>query len=314
MQSLTLQAQDNDFDPLDLGLHPPLAPLKVYSYRSADSPALAALLDCVTAADNPPARLESLLVAQLASCSAATDTPHHADFFFVPARPACLASAGHSAQEVSALYKAAVESLPHFQLTGGRNHVFAFVTSEGPYAFPEWCASLPQSLTSRLHQIANGLVCEANTREFAGRACGRSLLAMRNVTVCRYHYIHNAIFLLPEAKLPFTPPEADLEPLKRPYQHYKDVLVPWPVVMPTDREHSSAELALLLVPQELPELAKLATPSSVCFLADCSSHAANASRLHSMYLPVCSRSSQIATASLFWKPQPACATIYSCSC
>ena len=124
--------------PLDLRLHPPINALRIYSYKPADSLALAALLSCESSVDSPEHRLERQLITAFAVSGAATQDAYQADFFFVPAAPACLSSTGLGDDEVSTLYKRAVESLPHFQVSGGRNHIFAFTTQAGPYAFRDW--------------------------------------------------------------------------------------------------------------------------------------------------------------------------------
>ena len=121
---------------LDLGLHPPIDALRIYSYKPADSPALAALLSCDSSVDSPEHRLERQLITAFAASGATTQDAYQADFFFVPAAPACLSSAGVGDDEVSKLYKRAVESLPHFQVSGGRNHIFAFTTQSWSLRFP----------------------------------------------------------------------------------------------------------------------------------------------------------------------------------
>lgn len=56
----------------------------------------------------------------------------------------------------------------------------------------------------------------------------RVLSVATRVVMRRYHYIHNCIFLSPEDAFPDAPLlSLDQNPLERPFQHYKDVLVPW---------------------------------------------------------------------------------------
>ena len=130
--------------PLDLGLHPPSRPLSIYTYRAADAENLADLLRCEPSDvhSSVQLQLEAMLITGIQTSDASTDNPFAADFFFVPARPACLLNKGYTADEINALYKRAVESLPHFQISGGSDHVFAFTTKSGPDVFQDWCAHL----------------------------------------------------------------------------------------------------------------------------------------------------------------------------
>jgi hypothetical protein len=136
-----LQEALESFGPPDLDLHAPLGPLKVYTYKATDSVALGPLLLCSQALGDPSAALESTLISAFQNSDSATSNPFEAHFFFVPARPACLSASSADAAEVSALYRRAVESLPHYQITGGRDHIFVFTTSAGPWVFHEWCVS-----------------------------------------------------------------------------------------------------------------------------------------------------------------------------
>ena len=127
------------FDPIALGLHPPLGPLRLYVYGERDAPALRTLLDCeASAASSQGVLLEAAVLQRLSASALRTSDAFEADFFVVPARPACLLERGATPAVLNAAYVAVIESLPHFQQSGGRNHVFAFTSAEGPLAFPDW--------------------------------------------------------------------------------------------------------------------------------------------------------------------------------
>jgi hypothetical protein len=51
-------------------------------------------------------------------------------------------ASGWQPPELASAYQQALESLPYFQISGGRNHIFVFVTVDGPDVFSEWCAWL----------------------------------------------------------------------------------------------------------------------------------------------------------------------------
>ena len=137
------------FDPIKLGLHPKLLPLKIYVYNIEDNPSLKVLCACngnkVRGAgigtSLTAAHMESLVIDRISESAFRTSNAYEADFFLVPARPACLSHNGIDESTFNHAYKALVESLPFFQVSGGRNHIFVFTSSRGPLTFPDWCAS-----------------------------------------------------------------------------------------------------------------------------------------------------------------------------
>lgn len=98
------------------------------------------LATCTPAFTEPSQVLEARIISALQRAPSATHSAIGSDFFLVPARPACLAASGMAPDALSALYTSALETLPHFQISGGRDHIFVFTTQAGPWVFPKWYA------------------------------------------------------------------------------------------------------------------------------------------------------------------------------
>jgi hypothetical protein len=135
----------HDFHPLHLHLHGHKHPLRVYTYRSSDSPDIALLTNCSHRRPSKEESLESSVLAAFDAVSVPTSESHMADFFLIPARPACLMASGWQPSALTLAYQKAVESLPYFQISGGRDHMFVFITIDGPNVFPEWCVQLHEA-------------------------------------------------------------------------------------------------------------------------------------------------------------------------
>jgi Exostosin family len=135
----TTQLAAGVFDPHSLKLHAPQGTLTVYVYQPSDSPELADLLECTREPWSDGERLEDAVIESFSQIGVVTADPDLASFFLVPAKPACLIQ-GLTEAVVSELYRRALESLAHFQKSGGRNHLFVFSTPEGPGIFKDWCA------------------------------------------------------------------------------------------------------------------------------------------------------------------------------
>jgi hypothetical protein len=108
------------FDPRSLNLHPSQGRMAVYIYQASDSAELADLLHCTREPWSDSERFEAAVIESFSHIGIVTADPALASFFLVPAKPACLVQRLTEAA-VSELYKQALESLAHYQKSGGRN-------------------------------------------------------------------------------------------------------------------------------------------------------------------------------------------------
>lgn len=80
-----------------------------------------------------------------------TMNPDEADFFYVPGWPKCMLDAppngaGVSPETLSKRYVAVIRSLPYFQRSDGRDHIFLWPSGRGPTLFKDWKCHAPNSL------------------------------------------------------------------------------------------------------------------------------------------------------------------------
>lgn len=175
-----MQVHAAAFSPSDLRLRPPVRRLQLYTYSSRDATGLQELTGCSTTAESDEAQqLEARVISAFERSPYATRAAAGADFFFVPARPACLTAAGASRDALAKQYRAVIEQLPHFQVTGGRDHIFLFTTPAGPYEFADWCATRWRTLSS-VHGTPSGRNKHAVDRVQVSLHPQRDLPAARN--------------------------------------------------------------------------------------------------------------------------------------
>lgn len=70
-----------------------------------------------------------------------------ADLFFVPSYVKCVRMMGGlSDKEINQTYVKVLSQMPHFRLSGGRNHIFVFPSGAGAHLFKSWATFLNRSI------------------------------------------------------------------------------------------------------------------------------------------------------------------------
>lgn len=73
--------------------------------------------------------------------------PEEADYFFVPAYPKCVLDQQKLSEDrVNEMYIAAIQQMPYFRRSGGRDHIFVFPSGRGATTFPAWKEHIAQSI------------------------------------------------------------------------------------------------------------------------------------------------------------------------
>jgi len=125
----------------------PEPPIRVYVYEEDEVPELAPLLQsqlyCSRGQWGTDVQIHDFFVTS--ACR--TDDPNMADFFFVPGYAICLLEGNiYTLTELDLLYTAAVQALPYFNASGGRDHIFVFGSGMAHNVFMSWQKYIPRSI------------------------------------------------------------------------------------------------------------------------------------------------------------------------
>eukprot|EP00397_Hematodinium_sp_SG-2012_P002642 GEMP01002650.1.p1 GENE.GEMP01002650.1~~GEMP01002650.1.p1 ORF type:complete len:381 (+),score=103.79 GEMP01002650.1:2054-3196(+) len=121
--------------------------IKIYVYEVEEVPLLAELIRGAAFCGRGQWGMEGKIHEFFLSTSARTRNPEQADFFFVPGYGICILEGNvMTYDEIDVHYKKLIATLPYFNRSQGRDHVFTFGSGMSNLVFRSWREQMPWSI------------------------------------------------------------------------------------------------------------------------------------------------------------------------